>query len=159
MFKDFRLFLMRGNVVDMAVGIIIGASFGAIVQSLVSDIIMPPVGLLLGKTDFMNRFLILREGSPASPYNTVLEASKAGAVTLNYGVFLNTLVRFLIVGIAVFFLVRSVNRLTALGPKKESPPPAATKTCPYCISIVPLAATRCPQCTSSLQEVYPGNQG
>ncbi len=159
MFKDFRVFIMRGNVVDMAVGIIIGAAFGAIIQSLVADVIMPPIGLLLGKTDFMNKFLILREGFPASPYHTVMEANKAGAVTLNYGVFLTTVVRFLIVGIAVFFLIRFVNRLTALGPKKESPPPETTKSCPYCISMIPLAATRCPQCTSTLQEVYPGTQG
>ncbi len=150
MFKEFKQFIMRGNVVDMAVGIIIGTSFGSIVQSMVSDVIMPPVGLLLGKTDFTDMFLTLREGSPSAPYATVAQAHKAGAVTLNYGVFLNTVVRFLIVGLAVFLLIRFVNRLTALASKKTDTPAATTKSCPFCISEIPLAATRCPQCTSPL---------
>ncbi|HVY55769.1 MAG TPA: large-conductance mechanosensitive channel protein MscL [Thermodesulfobacteriota bacterium] len=121
MLKEFKEFAMRGNVVDMAVGIIIGAAFGTIVQSLVNDMIMPPIGLLLGNVDFSNLFLILREGTPAGPYATLQDAIKAGAVTINYGRFINTVISFLIVAFAVFLLVRSINKLRQ---EKEAAPPA-----------------------------------
>ncbi|MHB1604921.1 MAG: large conductance mechanosensitive channel protein MscL [Leptospirales bacterium] len=150
MLKEFKVFIMRGNVMDMAVGIIMGTSFGAIVQSLVSDIIMPLIGLLLGNRNTTNLFLTLKEGTPSGPYPTVSEAHKDGALTLDYGIFLNTVIRFLIVGLAVFFMIRFVNRLTALLAKKEDAPTPTTTRCPYCISNIPLEATRCPQCTSTL---------
>lgn len=121
MLKEFREFAMRGNVVDMAVGIIIGAAFGKIVDSLVKDLIMPPIGLLLGKVDFSNLFFVLREGSTAAPYLTIDAAQKAGAVTFNYGLFINTLISFLIVAFAVFMLIRAINRLK----RKEDAKPAA----------------------------------
>lgn len=121
MLKEFREFAMRGNVVDMAVGIIIGAAFGKIVDSLVKDLIMPPIGLLLGKVDFSNLFFVLREGSTAAPYLTIDAAQKAGAVTFNYGLFINTLISFLIVAFAVFMLIRAINRLK----RKEEAKPAA----------------------------------
>jgi len=121
MLKEFKEFAMRGNVVDMAVGIIIGAAFGKIVDSLVKDLIMPPIGLLLGKVDFSNLFFVLREGSTAAPYLTIEAAQKAGAVTFNYGVFINTLISFLIVAFAVFMLIRAINRLK----RKEEEKPAA----------------------------------
>jgi len=139
---------MRGNVVDMAVGIIIGAAFGAIVKSLVSDIIMPPIGLLLGNVDFTNLFSVLKEGAKtAGPYASLADAQAAGAVTINYGVFINTIISFIIVGFAVFMVIRSVNRL-----KKEEEVPAepTTKDCPYCLTSIPIKATRCPNCTSKL---------
>ena len=122
MFKEFREFAMRGNVVDMAVGIIIGAAFGKIVDSLVKDLIMPPIGLLLGKVDFANLFVVLREGTAAGPYLTVEAAQKAGAVTFNYGVFINTCLSFIIVAFAVFLLIRAINRLKR---EEEAKPPAA----------------------------------
>lgn len=149
MFKEFREFAMRGNVVDMAVGIIIGAAFGAIVKSLVDDLIMPPIGLLLGNVDFTNLYVVLKEGAvAAAPYASLADAKKAGAVTLNYGVFINAIVSFTIVAFAVFMLVRSMNRLRA----KEEAAPAepVTKDCPRCCSAIPLKATRCPHCTSEL---------
>lgn len=150
MLKEFTKFMMRGNVMDMAVGIIIGAAFGKIVNSLVSDVIMPPIGLLLGRADFSNLFLVLRQGNPPEPYSTLAEAQKSGAVTLNYGLFVNTIIGFVIVGFSVYLLVRWVNRLTNLIPKKETPAAPTTKTCPYCLSSVPLGASRCPQCTSTI---------
>jgi large conductance mechanosensitive channel len=149
MFKEFKDFAMRGNVVDMAVGIIIGAAFTSVVNSLVADVIMPPVGLLLGNVDFGNLFLVLKEGKFPGPYNALAAAKASGAVTLNYGVFVNALISFLIVASAVFFLVRTVNRL-----KKQEAAPAATPTtreCPYCLSSVPLGAVRCAHCTSDLK--------
>jgi large conductance mechanosensitive channel len=149
MLKEFLTFMVRGNVVDMAVGIIIGSAFGEIVKSLVSDVIMPAIGIFLGKTDFSNLFFVLRSGSPKGPYATVAIAQKAGATTLNYGLFLNTVITFLIVGTAVFLLIRSVNRITALIPI-GAPAEISTKTCPYCLSVVPVAATRCKDCTSQL---------
>lgn len=121
MLKEFREFAMRGNVVDMAVGIIIGAAFGTIVQSLVNDIIMPPIGLALGNVDFSNLFLVLREGTPAGPYPALQDAMKSGAVSINYGKFINTIISFLIVAFAVFLLVRSINRMKK---DKEAAPPA-----------------------------------
>ena len=149
MLKEFKEFAMRGNVVDMAVGIIIGAAFGTIVKSLVSDVIMPPIGLLLGDIDFSNLFIILKEGATAGPYPSLDDAQKAGAVTINYGLFVNTIISFLIVAFAVFLLVRSINKLKR---QEEAPPPGpATKECSYCFSTIPIKATRCPNCTSELK--------
>lgn len=145
--KEFREFAMRGNVVDMAVGIIIGAAFGAIVKSLVSDIIMPPIGLILGNVDFSNLFLVLKDGAaPAGPYASLADAQKAGAVTINYGLFLNSVVSFLIVAFAVFLLVRGLNRL-----KRQEEAAPTTKECPHCLSKVPVKAVRCAYCTSDLK--------
>ena len=143
MLKEFKDFAMKGNVLDLAVGFIIGAAFGKIVTSLVSDIIMPPIGLILGKVDFSNLFLNLSGKS----YSSLAEAKAAGAATLNYGIFLNNIVDFLIVAFAVFLVVRMVNRW-------NKPAPAAapsTKECPYCASTIPLKATRCPNCTSEIR--------
>jgi large conductance mechanosensitive channel len=148
MLKEFKEFVMRGNVMDMAVGIIIGASFGAIIQSLVKDVLMPPLGLLLGRVDFSNLFLTLLEGKTPGPYVTLAAAQSAGAVTLNYGIFLNTVISFIIVALAVFMLVRTINRLKRGEPVEE--PTATTKACPYCMTDIPLQASRCPNCTSQL---------
>jgi large conductance mechanosensitive channel len=149
MLKEFKEFAMRGNVVDMAVGIIIGAAFGQIVTSLVNDVLMPPIGLLLGDVDFSNLFLVLKGGTVAGPYASLADAQAAGAVTINYGVFVNTVISFVIVALAVFLLIRGINRLQ----RQEEAPPAepTTKECPYCLSTVPLKATRCPYCTSELE--------
>jgi large conductance mechanosensitive channel len=145
MLKEFKEFAMRGNVLDMAVGIIIGAAFGQIVNSFVQDVLMPPLGRLLGHVDFSNLFVNLSE----THYDTVAAAKAAGAATLNYGVFLNTVINFLIVAFAVFLLVRQVNRLM---PKPApAPAPAATRDCPYCLSAIPAKATKCSQCTSELR--------
>ncbi len=144
MFKEFKEFAMKGNVLDMAVGIIIGAAFGKIITSLVGDILMPPLGLLLHHVNFSNLFIALDGKS----YATQDAAKAAGAVTLNYGVFVNTVIEFLIVAFAVFLLIRMVNRWT------RKPAPAAaptTRACPYCFSEIPLKATRCPDCTSAVQ--------
>jgi large conductance mechanosensitive channel len=149
MLKEFREFAMRGNVVDMAVGIIIGAAFGTIVNSLVSDVIMPPIGMLLGNVDFTNLFLILQEGEIAGPYGSLTAAQEAGAVTLNYGVFINTIVSFLIIAFVVFLLIRSINRLAREEDKPSEEP--ATKECPYCVSEISIKASRCPYCTSQLE--------
>ena len=150
MLKEFKEFAMRGNVVDMAVGIIIGAAFGTIVNSLVADVIMPPIGLLLGNIDFSNLFIVLKEGSKAAgPYASLAAAKAAGAVTINYGFFINTIISFLIVAFAVFLLVRNINRLKR---QEEAPPPVpTTKECPFCVSAIPIKATRCPHCTSELK--------
>lgn len=149
MFKEFREFAMKGNMIDMAVGIIIGAAFGAIITSLVSDVIMPPIGLLLGGVDFSGLFMVLKEGKVAAPYASLAEAKTAGAVTLNYGVFINTIISFLIVAFAVFMVVKNVNRLK----KEEQAPPAVptTKECPFCLSVVPIKAVKCGHCTSELK--------
>ena len=148
MLKEFKEFAMRGNVVDMAVGIIIGAAFGTIVKSLVADVIMPPIGLLLGNVDFTNLFVVLKEGVVAGPFASLAEAQKAGAVTLNYGVFINTIISFLIVAFAVFLLVRGMNKMK----REEEAPPAepTTKECPYCLSTIPIMAKRCAFCTSEV---------
>jgi len=148
MLKEFKEFAMRGSVVDMAVGIIIGAAFGAIVNSLVSDVIMPPIGLLLSKVDFANLFLVLNEGKVAGPYASLSEAKAAGAVTFNYGMFVNTIISFLIVAFALFLVVRYVNRLR--GVAQAPPAEPTTKDCPYCLSAIPIKASRCPHCTSEL---------
>jgi large conductance mechanosensitive channel len=143
MIKEFKEFVMKGNVLDMAVGIIIGAAFGKVVTSFVSDVLMPPIGLLLGKVDFSNLFINLSGKS----FESLADAKKAGAATLNYGIFLNTTIDFLIVGFAVFLMVRQVNRLK----RKEPPATPATKECPYCFSMIPVKAVRCANCTSDLK--------
>jgi large conductance mechanosensitive channel len=147
MIKEFKEFAMRGNVVDMAVGIIIGAAFGSIVQSLVADVIMPPIGFVLGNVDFSNLFITIRDGAAVvGPYVSLADAQKAGAVTINYGMFANKIISFLIVAFAVFMLVRGMNKMI----KKEQPP-VTTKDCPYCFTAIPLKALRCPHCTSELK--------
>jgi large conductance mechanosensitive channel len=148
MLKEFKEFAMRGNVIDMAIGIIIGAAFGAIVGSLVSDVIMPPIGLLLGNVDFSNLFVVLKEGKAAGPYPSLADAQKAAAVTINYGLFVNAVIKFVVVAFATFFLVRSVNKLKRQ--ERVTPAAPATKECPYCLSTTPVKATRCPHCTSQL---------
>jgi large conductance mechanosensitive channel len=145
MWKEFKEFIMRGNVLDMAVGIIIGAAFGKIVTSFVNDVLMPPLGLLMGKVDFSNLFITLSGQS----FVTLEEAKKAGAVTLRYGLFINTIIDFLIVAFAIFLVIKQVNRLK----RQPEPAPAApaTKECPFCLSVIPIKATRCPHCTSELK--------
>ncbi len=147
MIKDFKAFIMRGNVVDLAVGVIIGASFGSIVKSLVDDVVMPPIGLVTGGVDFSNKFIVLKQGAKAAaPYASLAEAKAAGAVTVNYGLFVNQAVTFLIVAACVFVIVRMLARL-------QGPPPVvtpATRACPFCATQIPVAAKRCPHCTSQL---------
>ena len=149
MLKEFKEFALRGNVVDMAVGIIIGAAFGTIVKSLIDDVIMPPVGLLLGGVDFADLFVLLKEGAPAAPYASVADAQAAGAVTINYGLFFNALISFLIVALVIFFLIRMMNRMRR---EQEAPAEVTTKECPFCLSAIPIKATRCAFCTSQLGE-------
>ena len=148
--KEFREFAVKGNVVDMAVGIIIGGAFGTIVKSLVDDVIMPPLGLAIGGVDFSNLFLVLREGTVPAPYATVAAAKEAGAVAVSYGLFFNSLVSFLIVAFAVFLLVKAINSLKRREPA-AAPAPVTTKDCPFCATPIPLKATRCPHCTSELR--------
>jgi large conductance mechanosensitive channel len=150
MLKDFKAFIMRGNVVDMAVGIIIGAAFAAIVGSLVKDLIMPPIGLLLGNIDFSNMMWVIKEGTPVGPYPTLLEAQTAKAITINYGLFINAIVTFLILAAVIFFfVVRPIAKMAA--PKKAAPPAApTTRECPFCYTNISVKATRCPNCTSTL---------
>jgi len=143
MFKDFKEFIMRGNVMDMAVGIIIGAAFGKIISSFVSDVLMPPIGLLLGKINFSSLFINLS----GQTFETLEAAKKAGAPTINYGLFINTVIDFLIVALAIFMVIKQINRLKRL----PEPAPVNTKECPFCFSVVPLKASRCPQCTSELK--------
>jgi len=144
MLKEFKEFAMRGNVVDMAVGIIIGAAFGKIVSSFVADVLMPPIGLLLGKVDFSNLFINLSGQS----YPSVDAAKAAGAATMNYGMFLNTVIDFLIVAFAIFLLIKQINRFTAK--QEEAPATPTTKDCPRCLSQIPIKATRCAHCTSDV---------
>jgi len=146
MWQDFKAFIMRGNVMDLAVAVVIGTAFGAIVKSLVDDIVMPPIGLALGHIDFSNLFVLLKEGTTPGPYPTPAQAKAAGAVTLNYGAFINTIIAFLIVALAVFVIVRMVSKLYA----KPAPAAPNTKPCPRCTLPVPLTATRCPNCTSDI---------
>jgi large conductance mechanosensitive channel len=148
MFKEFREFAMRGSVLDMAVGIIIGAAFGAIVSSLVADVLMPPVGLLLGKVDFTNLYVLLTAGQTPGPYASLTAAQQAGAVTLNYGQFINKIISFLIVAFSLFLVIRSMNRMTRKA--EVAAPVPTTKDCPFCATAVPLKAVRCPHCTSEL---------
>ena len=148
MLKDFKAFIMRGNVVDLAVGVIIGAAFGAIVKSLVDDILMPVFGLVTGGLDFSSHFLLLKAGTKAPPpYTTPGEAKAAGAVTVNYGTFINEILTFVIIAACVFLLVRGLAKLYHT---PAAPPPPKTKDCPFCTKAIPLAATRCPECTSAL---------
>jgi large conductance mechanosensitive channel len=150
MFREFKEFALRGNVMDMAVGIIIGAAFSTIVNSLVNDVLMPPLGWLLGGVDFENFYLTIKTGTPAGPYPSLADAHAAGAVTVNYGLFINAIISFLIVALAMFFLIRAINRIQA-GTEEEEPEAApAEKDCPYCFTIIPIQATRCPHCTSQL---------
>ena len=142
MWKEFKEFAMKGNVMDMAVGIIIGAAFGKIITSFVNDVLMPPIGLLLGKVDFNNLFITLSDQS----FATLEEAKKAGAVTIKYGIFFNTIIDFVLVAFVIFMMIRQINKL------KKQPEPAVptTKDCPHCFSVIPIKATRCPNCTSEL---------
>lgn len=149
MLEDFKTFIMRGNVVDMAVGIITGAAFGAIITSLVKDVVMPPIGLTLGGVDFTNLFAVLKEGATAGPYDSLAIAQAAGAVTINYGAFINTIIIFLIIALVVFFFI--IRPITKMQAKKVAPPAApTTKECPFCFTNISPKATRCPNCTSAL---------
>jgi large conductance mechanosensitive channel len=148
MLKEFKEFAMKGNVMDMAVGIIIGVAFGLIIASLVNDILMPPIGLLLGNVDFSNIFAVLKEGKVPGPYPSVAAAKAAGAVTMNFGLFINTIINFIIVAFAIFLLIRNINRL-----KRPAPAAAATtKDCSFCYTAIPIKAVRCPNCTSELKK-------
>ena len=147
MWNDFKAFIMKGNVLDLATAVVIGAAFGVIVKSLVDDIIMPPIGLVLGHVDFANLFVLLKEGPKAPPpYASLADAKAAGAVTMNYGTFINDIITFLIIALAVFLVVRAAKKY-----QKEAPVAPTTKTCDFCATTIPLAASRCPNCTSELR--------
>lgn len=150
MIKEFKEFAVKGNVMDMAIGIIIGAAFGTIVKSFVADVIMPPIGLLLGNVDFANLFMVLKDAATGpAVYATVADAQAAGAVTLNYGLFFNTIISFLIIAFAIFIVIKNINKM-----KKEKPAPVAdptTKDCPFCLTEIPIKAVRCPNCTSTIE--------
>jgi large conductance mechanosensitive channel len=146
MWKDFKKFIMRGNIIEIAIAFILGSAFGQIVSSLVRDIIMPPIGLLLGRVSFSNLFINLTD----EKFNTLAEAQAAGAPTINYGVFINTVVSFLIIAFVIFIIVRQMTKLLEK-PKEEQPKAPSTKTCPYCFTSIPIQATRCPNCTSELE--------
>ena len=147
--KEFREFAVKGNVVDMAVGIIIGGAFGTVVSSFVNDVMMPPIGMLVGDIDFQDMMVVMKEGATPGPYETLAAAKEAGAVTLNVGMFINAAVSFTIIAFAVFLLVKGINRLKR---EEAAPPPApTTKECPFCASAIPLKATRCPHCTSEIR--------
>ena len=141
--KEFKAFITRGNVVELAVALIIGRAFNGIVSSLVDDILMPPIGLLLGRVDFSNLFINLSD----QPYDTLAQAQEAGAATINYGLFINTVIEFIIIAVAVFLVVHQINRMK----KAEPPKPPSTKTCPHCFTLIPVKATRCPNCTTHLE--------
>jgi len=143
MFKEFKEFAMKGSMVDLAVGIVIGAAFGKIITSLVSDVIMPPIGLLLGEVDFSSLFIDLS----GKGYATLAEAKAAGAATINYGLFLNTVIDFIIVAFVIFLIIKQINRMK----REEAPAPPDTKDCPYCYTGIPLKATRCPNCTAEIK--------
>lgn len=145
MLKEFKAFAMRGNVLDLAVGFILGGAFGTIVKSLVDDVIMPPIGLAMGHVDFKNLFVVLKDGKTAAPYASLADAQTAGAVTVNYGQFINSIVTFLIIAFAVFMIVRAANRLK---PAEAAAP--STKDCQFCKRPIPIGAVRCPECTSQL---------
>lgn len=145
--KDFKVFITRGNMMDMAVGIIIGVAFGAVISSLVADMIMPPVGVALGGTDFKDKHIVLKDGHPGGPYNTTAEANTAGAVTLRWGLFLNTLINFMIIALVVFMMVKVITSMR----KKEEAPPPNTRPCPLCDMAISKKATRCPHCTSDVK--------
>lgn len=155
-FNEFKEFAMRGNVVDLAVGFTVGAAFSTIAKSFVEDIIMPPIGLLIGQSEVSDMFYLLKEGSEVGPYPTVAAAESAGAVTINYGIFINNVLSFLIIALVMFLIIRGINRLEnmiedELGYEDEKVEPT-TKKCPYCISTISRRATRCPNCTSELTE-------
>ncbi|MGF1448109.1 MAG: large conductance mechanosensitive channel protein MscL [Opitutales bacterium] len=155
-FGDFRKFVLRGNIMDLAIGFTVGAAFTTVVKSMVGNLIMPPLGLVLGDVDFTNRFLVLREGeSVSSPYKTLAEAQSAGAVTWNYGAFVNDAFSLLLIALAMFFILRSVRRVeqkleSEFGQEKAAPSEPSTKVCMYCLTAIPYRATRCPACTSNL---------
>ena len=150
MLGEFKKFVMRGNVIDMAVGIIIGGAFTKIVNSMVADIMMPPLGLLMGKVDFSNWFVVLKQGAQEGPYASLAAAQAAGATTLNIGTFLNAVISFIIVAFCIFLLIKVINKVNA--PKKEEVPAVpTTKKCPFCCSEIALEATRCPHCTSEIK--------
>ncbi|MCE5313269.1 MAG: large-conductance mechanosensitive channel protein MscL [Nitrospiraceae bacterium] len=150
MLKEFKEFAMKGNVLDMAVGIIIGAAFSTIVNSAVADVLMPPIGLLLGNVDFSNIFIVLKDGKVPGPYETLVAAKAAGAVSLNVGIFINAVINFVIVAFAIFILIKNVNRLKKQEPAAPAVP--TTKECPFCLSVIPIAAAKCGHCTSDLQK-------
>jgi len=152
MIKDFKTFITRGNVVDLAVGIVIGVAFGAIVSSFVKDVIMPPVGLALGGTDFTNMFVVLKEGTVAGPYASLAAAQGAGAVSINYGVFINTIISFIILAAVIFFfIVRPIAKMHERQKAAEVASAPSTKECPFCFTGIQIKATRCPNCTSELK--------
>lgn len=153
MWKEFREFALKGNVMDMAIGIIIGAAFSPIVKSLVDDVIMPPIGLLLGGVDFTDKFAVLSAGQPMGPYLTLEQAKAAGAVTVNYGLFVNSVITFLIVAFAVFLMVKAINKMRREEEGAEEP---TTKACPHCQSTIDIKATRCAFCTSDLRAATAG---
>jgi large conductance mechanosensitive channel len=142
--KDFRAFMERGNLLQLAVAFIMGVAFAAVVTSLVNDIIMPAIGYALGGVDFTSLFAVIKDGDPAGPYNTVAQAQEAGAVTINYGIFINTIIVFIIVALVLFFLVKAYM-------KTQKPAEETSKDCPYCFTSIPIAALRCPNCTSELE--------
>ena len=142
MLKEFKEFAMRGSMLDLAIGIVLGAAFGRIITSLVNDILMPPIGLMLGGLDFASLFISLRGG----PYPSIAAAKAAGAPTINYGIFLNAVIDFVIVAFVLFLVVRQVNRM-----RRDPEPTATTKPCPFCVSTIPIGAVRCPECTSDLK--------
>ena len=149
MMNEFKKFVMRGSVIDMAVGIIIGGAVTKIVNSMVADVMMPPLGLLIGKVDFSNWFVVIKQGTTAGPYATIAEAQSAGATTMNLGLFLNAIISFVIVAFCIFLLIKAINKLNS--PKEQAPIPVSTKKCPYCCSEIALEATRCPHCTSEIK--------
>jgi large conductance mechanosensitive channel len=148
MWKDFRQFVMRGNIIDLAIGISVGTAFGAIAKSLVNDVLMPPIGLVLGGVNFANFYILLKAGTPPPPYPSLTEAQAAGAVTVNYGVFVNSVISFLIIAVVMFLLIRALNKLKRQKPEPQAQP--TTKECPYCLSKIQIKATRCAYCTSQL---------
>lgn len=148
LWNDFKDFATRGSLIDMAIGIVIGTTFGAVVKSLVDDLLMPPVGLLLGDTDMADLFVVLKQGTPPGPYATLEAAQQAGAVTWRYGLFLNAVVTFVIVAILMFLLIRWIVRRIE---REGAPAPPSTRPCPYCRSPIALEATRCPNCTSEVE--------
>lgn len=148
MIKEFKEFAMRGNIVDMAVGIIIGGAFGLIVKLLVSDVIMPPIGMLMGGVDFAELFVIIKEGATSGPYASLAAAKEAGAITINYGIFFNSIISFMVVAFSVFLLIRSINKMKREEEATEEEP--TMKDCPFCFTSISIKASRCPQCTSQL---------
>jgi len=151
MLKEFKAFALKGSMVDMTIGVIVGTALGAVAKSMVTDIIMPPIGLLLGNVDFSNLFIVLKDGSPAGPYLSLEQARTAGAVTINYGLSANLIISFFVIAALMFMLIRMVTRVERLEAAKHPVAPPSTKECPYCLSAVMVKATRCPQCTSELK--------